>query len=124
MKKLRIAALLMCFVALSMAMTSCSKSNEDLIVGKWKCTQITGPDASFNGGIGAFYEFKKDKSFTITYDNLSYTGTYSVIEDDLSITVSILSFSTTANFDIEKLDKQTLILDAEDSDGKATFERQ
>jgi len=127
MKKFKVAALLMCFVALSMAMTSCSKSNEDLIIGQWECTEISGDDASVSGGVGAVYEFKSDNTFSITYQNISAGGTYSIDEDVLNITVSVTvmgqTFSETSKLTIKSLDKSSMVLASEDGEDTATFSK-
>ena len=121
MKKFRIAALMMCFVALSMAFTSCQK-NEDLIVGKWKCTEVTGSSTSMDAGVGSIWEFKADN--TVSIAGIS-AATYVVDGDDLTITVSMMGASVSTKMDIQKLNKTTMIL-AEDGNeaNKATFERQ
>lgn len=121
MKKFRIAALLMCFVALSMAFTSCQK-NEDLIVGKWKCTQVSGSSTSMDAGVGSIWEFKADN--TVSFDGMP-GATYAIDDDDLTISVSALGASMSIKLDIVKLNKSTMIL-AEDGNeaNKATFERQ
>ncbi len=121
MKKFRIAALMMCFVALSMAFTSCQK-NEDLIVGKWKCTQVSGSSTAFEAGVGAIWEFKADN--TLSLAGIS-GATYTVDGDDLTITVSMMGASVITKVDIQKLNKTTMIL-AEDGNesNTATFERQ
>lgn len=121
MKKFRIAALLMCFVALSMAFTSCQK-NEDLIVGKWKCTQVSGSSTSMDASVGAIWEFTADNKVTI--EGIS-AATYTVDGDDLTISVSAFGTSMSIKLDIVKLNKSTMIL-AEDGNeaNKATFERQ
>ena len=121
MKKFRIAALMMCFVALSMAFTSCQK-NEDLIVGKWKCTAVSGSSSSIDSGsVGTIWEFKADN--TVTMEGMP--GTYTIDGDNLSLTVSAFGVSVTTKVIIKKLNKSTMIL-AEDGNesNTATFERQ
>lgn len=125
MKKFRIAALLMCFVALSMAFTSCQK-NEDLIVGKWKLTKVEGNSAAYsNDAIGGIWEFKADKTFTMSYESLSYSGTYTIEDDVLNVTMSAMGFSTTTKSLIKTLNKSTMVLaDVDDANNTATFAKQ
>ena len=125
MKKFRIAALLMCFVALSMAFTSCQK-NEDLIVGKWKLTKVEGNSAAYsNDAIGGIWEFKADKTFTMSYERLSYSGTYTIEDDVLNVTMSAMGFSTTTKSLIKTLNKSTMVLaDVDDANNTATFAKQ
>lgn len=125
MKKFRIAALLMCFVAFSFAMTSCQK-NEDLIIGKWKMTKVEGSSAAYsNDAIGAIWEFKADKTFTMSYERLSYSGTYTIEDDVLNVTMSAMGFSTTTKSLIKTLNKSTMVLaDVDDANNTATFAKQ
>ena len=125
MKKFRIAALLMCFVAFSFAMTSCQK-NEDLIIGKWKLTKVEGNSAAYsNDAIGGIWEFKADKTFTMSYDRLSYSGTYTIEDDVLNVTMSAIGFSTTTKSLIKTLNKSTMVLaDVDDANNTATFAKQ
>lgn len=125
MKKFRIAALLMCFVALSMAFTSCQK-NEDLIIGKWKLTKVEGNSAAYsNDAIGGIWEFKADKTFTMSYESLSYSGTYTIEDDVLNVTMSAMGFSTTTKSLIKTLNKSTMVLaDVDDANNTATFAKQ
>ena len=126
MKKFRIAALLMCFVAFSFAMTSCQK-NEDLIIGKWKMTKVEGNSAAYsNETIGAIWEFKADKTFSLSYAGISYGGTYTIDDDVLSVTVNVpIVGSTTTKSLIKTLNKSTMVLaDPDDANNTATFEKQ
>lgn len=125
MKKFRIAALLMCFVAFSFAMTSCQK-NEDLIIGKWKLTKVEGSSAAYsNDAIGGIWEFKADKTFTMSYERLSYSGTYTIEDDVLNVTMSAMGFSTTTKSLIKTLNKSTMVLaDVDDANNTATFAKQ
>ena len=125
MKKFRIAALLMCFVAFSFAMTSCQK-NEDLIIGKWKLTKVEGNSAAYNNdAIGGIWEFKADKTFTMSYEGLSYSGTYTIEDDVLNVTMSAMGFSTTTKSLIKTLNKSTMVLaDVDDANNTATFAKQ
>lgn len=125
MKKFRIAALLMCFVAFSFAMTSCQK-NEDLIIGKWKMTKVEGSSAAYsNDAIGGIWEFKADKTFTMSYERLSYSGTYTIEDDVLNVTMSAMGFSTTTKSLIKTLNKSTMVLaDVDDANNTATFAKQ
>lgn len=125
MKKFRIAALMMCFVAFSFAMTSCQK-NEDLIIGKWKLTKVEGNSAAYsNDAIGGIWEFKADKTFTMSYEGLSYSGTYTIEDDVLNVTMSAMGFSTTTKSLIKTLNKSTMVLaDVDDANNTATFAKQ
>lgn len=130
MKKFRIAALLMCFVAFSFAMTSCQKT-EDLIIGKWKLTKVEGSSAAYsNDGIGGIWEFKADNTFSITgtYEGISVTtnGTYTIEDDVLNITMqSVMGGSRTTKSTIKSISKSTMVLaDPDDANNTATFEKQ
>ena len=121
MKKFKVAALLMCFVAMSMAFTSCQK-NEDLIVGKWKCTQVSGSSTSMNASVGAIWEFKADN--TVAIEGI-LAANYTIDGDDLTISVSAFEVSMNLNLDIQKLNKKTMVLSEDGNEANtATFERQ
>ena len=125
MKKFRIAALLMCFVAMSFAMTSCQKA-EDLIVGKWKMTKVEGSSSAYSSEtLGSIWEFKADKTCAIGYGSYTVNGTYTIDDDVLAITMSAAGFSSTTKCNIKTLNKSTMVLaDPDDANSTATFEKQ
>ena len=104
MKKFKIAAMLMAFVAFSFAMTSCQKA-EDLIIGKWQCVKVVDDGQTYTEGenVDFTYEFKADN--TLAMNGISY-GTYAVDGDVLTITV--MGFSQ--NLNIDKITKSKLVL--------------
>lgn len=115
MKKFRIAALMMCFVAVSMVFASCAK-NEDLIVGKWKCTKIVDGDrtTTYGDSEGYIYEYLADntvKMYMVGLEAYGVTGTYSIDGDVL--TISIASQPQKSN--IDKLTKSKMILSNPDN---------
>lgn len=112
MKKIKVAALMMCFVAVSFAMTSCQKA-EDLIIGKWKLVKMVERDVTVTDGdgIGSIFEFKADNTMVIEYEGIPLTGTYAIDDDVLTFTV--FGESTKAN--IEKLNKSKMVLSAPDA---------
>ena len=123
MKKFRIAALMMCFVALSMAFTSCQK-NEDLIIGQWKLVKVTENNTAVQDAtIGAIYEFKADNTFTMSYQGYSVSGTYTIDGDNFTLTVSVGGMSQSETGKIEKLNKTTLIVSQEDGKQVVEFEK-
>lgn len=107
MKKIKFAALAMCFVALSFAMTSCQKA-EDLIIGKWKMVKMVEGDTTITSGdgIGSTYEFKAGNSFVMEYEGFSVDGTYAI--DDDVLTITMYGQSTKSN--IDKLNKSKMVL--------------
>ncbi len=127
MKKFKIAALLMCFVAVSMVFTSCSK-NEDLIIGKWKVTKVTEGDRVYTEGeeIGSIWEFKSDNTFTLSFEyagqSMSVPGTYAINDDELTITM----YGEAETATIDKLNKSKMILSSVDEGVKIVeeFEKQ
>lgn len=107
MKKFKVAALMMCFVAISFAMTSCQKA-EDLIIGKWKMVKMVEGDRTITDGdgIGSTYEFKADNSFVMEYEGISANGTYAIDDDVLTLTV----FGEASKSNIDKLTKKKMVL--------------
>ena len=126
MKKFKLAALLMCFVALSFAMTSCQK-NEDLIIGKWKMTKVEGTNAAFSSNsLNTIWEFKADKTMSMNLSSLgAVTGTYTISGDDLEITMTVLGASQTTKIKIETLNSSTMVWsDPDNASNTATLEKQ
>ncbi len=72
-KTLKLIAMLLCVAAVA-TLSSCSKENEDLIIGKWeivKCTSnLSGED---NSMIGIIWEFKTDGMMSANGQNVSYS---------------------------------------------------
>jgi len=69
MKKITKVLTLVLFVASLAAMTSCKKTDQQLIVGKWKCTaaRITefGNVTPYTPAVGMIWEFKSDGTLTL-----------------------------------------------------------
>ncbi len=113
MKKFKVAAMLMAFVAFSFAMTSCQKA-EDLIIGKWKCVKIVdnGETYTEGGEIGMTWEFKADNTVIVEMQGFSApAATYSIENDVLSLSI----FGEAQKFNIDKITKSKMILSDPDS---------
>ena len=95
-----------CLVATMTTLTSCKKSNEDLIVGTWKCTSVTcEPQNPFmNLLVGCTFTFNADKTLVTAIFDEQATGTYAVDGDKLTMTVD----GETIVADIKSLDKKKL----------------
>jgi hypothetical protein len=82
MKKLKVLAMMLCIAAMGLT-TSCSKDNEDLIVGKWKCTASTTTITNLTTNevttrndpsvVGMIIEFTKDGKMIFDGQTVSYT---------------------------------------------------
>ena len=124
MKKFKVAALLMCFVAISFAMTSCQKA-EDLIVGKWKMVKVVDGDhtETFTDDQGYIYEFLADNTVKMYMSGLeayAVSGTYAIDDDVLTLT----SASQPQKMNIDKLTKSEMILsDPENPKNIAEFKK-
>lgn len=120
MKKFKVAAMLMAFVAFSFAMTSCQKA-EDLIIGKWKCVKVVTDGQTDNESIGMIWEFKADNTMTMGVEGFNVPGTYSIADDVLTLVV----FGETTTMNIDKITKSKMVLsDPENKDNIAEFEKQ
>lgn len=125
MKKFRFAALMMCFVAMGLMFTSCSK-NEDLIIGKWKCVKMVSDGRTFTTpdeetGVGSIWEFKADGSLSMGVSGFAVNGTYTLKDDVLTMTI----MGDVQKANIEKLTKSKMILsDPEDSKTTIEFDKQ
>ena len=110
MKKLKVLAMMLCIATMGLT-TSCSKDNEDLIVGKWKCTASTTTITNLTTNevtthndpstIGMTFEFTKDGKMIFNGQTLSYTvngNEFSMIFDN----------GEKNNFDINELTEDEL----------------
>lgn len=93
-KLLKIFALLTCIATMGI-MSSCTKSNEDLIVGKW---EVVDPAITTQGvPIQLIWEFSVDGKFAVTSipisDYSSYVGIYVINGDKLTMTVTDYGYS-------------------------------
>ena len=123
MKKFKIAALIMCFVAFSFAMTSCQKA-EDLIIGKWKCVKVVSEGQTYTEGgeVGMIWEFKADNTVIVEMQGFSAPAATYTIENDV-LTFSI--YGEVQKFNIDKITKSKMVLsDPENKDNIAEFEKQ
>ena len=122
MKKFKIAALMMCFVAFSFAMTSCQKA-EDLIIGKWKCVKVVSEGQTYTEGgeVGMTWEFKADNTVIVEMPGFSAPAATYTIENDV-LTFSILG--EVQKFNIDKITKSKMILsDPDKPENTAEFEK-
>lgn len=125
MKKFKTMALMMCLAAFAMVFASCQK-DEDLIVGKWKLVSVSGGSTSTSddNGIGATYEFKEDKTLTMSYQGFSIdAATWSISDDYLYITMTVGGVSDTQKSKIDTLKKKKMVLIDESDNSKAEFEK-
>ena len=114
---------IVCFVASVTMFSSCKKSNEDLIIGTWKCSSITcePQDPFMNLFIGVTFTFNADKTLVANALDEVGKGTYAV--DGNKLTMTIEGESMVA--DIITLDKKKLSFSytetAEDETVKVTM---
>ena len=87
-------ATLLCVISLA-TLSSCKKDNEDLIIGKWKCTSAAmlslGPEGEMEENekeIGKVWEFKSNGTL---YKEGEMMGTYIVNGSTLTITADGMS---------------------------------
>ena len=107
-----------CFVAAMTTFTSCKKSNEDLIVGTWKCTSVqTVPADPFaNLLAGVIFTFNADKTMAVNSFGENGKGTYSIKGNTLTMTVE----NDPRTAEIKTLDKKKLTFsydEVDDEDG-------
>ena len=105
-----------CLVATMTTLTSCKKSNEELIIGTWKCTSaVSEPQDPFlNLLVGCTFTFNSDKTLVTTLFDEQTKGTYTVDGDKLTFVVE----GETTVAEIKKLDKKnlTFVYTVEDED--------
>ena len=95
-------------VVLTLGLASCNKT-EKKIIGSWECTSasIINPEEGEELEMeGAVFTFNADNTVSITSDGRTETGTYSVKDEDLIITVSMTEEGMTAtlNMDVDVLE--------------------
>lgn len=118
MKKAFKLITLICVVASMFAMSSCKKSQEDLIVGTWKLTAIDSepqnPFALFL--VGSTFAFNADKTMTATVSIFGQTevsnGTYTINDGKLVMTIDGEALAA----EIKTLDKKNLSIFLEETD--------
>ena len=103
-KTLKLMAMLLCVAAVA-TLSSCSKDNEDLIIGKWevvKCTKTeNGNVEELNSQIGKIWEFKTGGVLSCDGNNT----TYSISGNDIILMGGLFSGTITT------LTKSKLVLD-------------
>ena len=122
MKKVFKLFTVVCFVAALACMSSCTKSQEDLIIGSWKATTVTSEPANPFAMLlnGTVFTFNADNTFSITIDALAgegTTGTYTIADNKLSMT----SEGETIVGEIKTLDKKKLVFSMVETDEDVTM---
>lgn len=120
-KIMKVCAMLLC-IAIAGVMSSCSKDNEDLIVGKWKLVSLSyGETVVTSGeGIGSIFEYTDNGNCLAWYeDGSTRTGTYSINNETLSVSYD----GKTEVYDIVKLDKKDLCLKDTTTDACGNFQK-
>ena len=119
--------------ALTLSLTSCGKDAEDLIIGSWEMISatytmttsgLTGDYAQYNGtqtetetpaaGESTVMTFQKDGTYTNvnTDEDGTYTtsGTYTVKDDKLTMTMTEGNQTETMTFNIDNIDKKNMVI--------------
>ena len=108
------------FVLLLSAITSCNKNKEELILGKWECVAAsftddgeTYPVADANGLI---WDFKANGTVVASYINHvedSDTASYSLVDNVLTVTFTNEFGNSDGNsYTIKELNKNKLLLES------------
>lgn len=122
MKKVFKLFTVVCFVAALASMTSCTKSQEDLIIGSWKTTSVTSEPADpfmtlLNGTI---FTFNADNTFSMALTFLGETdstmGTYTIADNKLTMNAE----GEPMVCDIKTLDKEKLVFSTTETTDEGT----
>ncbi len=112
----------------AMAFVSCKGKPKDMIVNKWKATDITGgdmasmPDSIKKNLISAIsIEFTKDGKYTAVSGGENENGTYTISEDGKSISMTGKS-GTAEESTIEEITKSKLVIVDKTSSTKISME--
>ncbi len=120
MQKITKALTLLLFLTSLSTLTSCKKTNYELIIGQWKCIEATkhGQSDEMENNIGVVWNFTSDRTMqTIFTDGITYETKYE-IEDDI---LTIIDDDSPIPFTITKLTNNELILDMEIVEGHFVF---
>ena len=95
-------------VVLTLGLASCTKT-EKKVIGSWECTsaEIINPEEGESLDMkGAVFTFNADKTVSITSDGRTETGTYTVKDEDLilSVTMTEEGMSATLSMDVDILE--------------------
>ena len=119
MKKVFSFLTIVCFVATLSMFSSCSKNQDDLIVGTWKCTNATCTPYTqlINIYLDFTMVFNADMTMSGTMMGHTESGTYTIEGDKLTTDFG----GKVTPLDITKLDKKKLsvsfINESRDDDG-------
>ena len=119
MKKVFSFLTIVCFVATLSMFSSCSKNQDDLIVGTWKCTNATCTPYTqlINIYLDFTMVFNADMTMSGTMMGHTESGTYTIEGDKLTTDFG----GKVTPMDIKKLDKKKLsvsfINESRDDDG-------
>ena len=131
MKKTRSTALMMLFfVLLLSAITSCNKNKEELILGKWECVAASftddGETYPVADAIGLIWDFKANGTVVASHINQvddSDTASYSLLDDVLTITfTNEFGNSDVNSYTIKELNKNKLLLESRNEKEVLTIE--
>lgn len=120
MQKITKALTLLLFLTSLSTLTSCKKTNYELIIGQWKRIEATkhGQSDEMENNIGVVWNFTSDRTMqTIFTDGITYETKYE-IEDDI---LTIIDDDSPIPFTITKLTNNELILDMEIVEGHFVF---
>ena len=122
MKKRSIILTLLAIVATFGLITSCSKA-EKKILGSWECTSAElinpaeGEDIEMAGTV---FVFKEDNTVTITSEDETQSGTYTITDDKLNVTIEMteerMTMALNLDMDIQELSNSKL-----DVEGTMTY---
>ena len=113
----------------TVAMVSCkSKTAKDLIVNKWKVTNISGSQAAqMSDSVKtqiystATMEFTKDGKFVSAGMGPTKGGTYSLSEDGKTLTTTDEGSSTPDILAIDEISKDKMVVEDKKGEMKVTF---
>ena len=119
MKKAFSFLTIVCFVASLSIFSSCSKSQDDLVIGTWKCTHATCTPYTqlINMYLDFTLVFNSDMTMSGTILGHTESGTYTIDKDKLTTDFG----GKVTPMDIKKLDNKNLsvsfINESHDDDG-------
>lgn len=125
----RFFSILVALVLAATTLTSCEKTPEDLLVGKWELTLMK---ASFGGvnieinpaeaGMALTFIFNANGTYTITEsvegESMSESGTY--VYNETSSVITFISNEDSYSIPVHSIDNEQLVM-IQEEDGQTTY---
>lgn len=102
-------------VALAFLVVACGKKKSDLIVNKWKVSELELAGAKLTGDqVNIQYEFEKDGKFSRTESGKTENGTWELNADGNKLSLNIAETNQKIEKTVEELTAEKLVVSGEE----------